>query len=319
MRVFITALLLIIFSACKPELGEPASLIQEPAILAVRGIPAEAAPLSLVSYEVLVATPDGSMLEVAADWALCKTAKPPSEPGPISEACLTDGVSLLAEATSNITAEIPYDACQLFGPDVPPQSADEPPGRPRDPDVTGGYYQPVRVTIPTSDGDMVAFGFERISCNPGNAAIDVALQYKEQYQPNNAPELSSVWAKIDGKEQSETTRVIDGVVPDNLLHVPRHANITLGVSWPQEAVETFPVYNLTTQKINQTREAMRVSWFSNAGQWAHDRTGRDSNASETWTSNNLTTPSTSGLIHIWAVLRDNRGGVDWLETVLMVD
>ena len=41
---------------------------------------------------------------------------------------------------------------------------DEPPSRPADPDVTGGYYQPVRVLVPTREEEDYVVGVTRLAC-----------------------------------------------------------------------------------------------------------------------------------------------------------
>ena len=47
-------------AACKPDLGDPASLVTEPRILAVRSDPAEVEPTHMVAYQALIATPTGA-------------------------------------------------------------------------------------------------------------------------------------------------------------------------------------------------------------------------------------------------------------------
>jgi hypothetical protein len=87
--------------------------------------------------------------------------------------------------------------------------------------------------------------------------------------------------------------------------------VDLVASWPADTVETFPVYDIVTQTLVDHRESMRVSWFASDGQLAHERTGREEGDPATDTSNRWTAPSTPGTVHVWLVLRDSRGGVDF--------
>jgi hypothetical protein len=56
---------------------------------------------------------------------------------------------------------------------------------------------------------------------------------------------------------------------------------------------------------------MRVSWFATAGSFSDDRTGREEHDLATFSDVQWTAPSTPGVVHLWVVLRDARGGVDW--------
>lgn len=275
--------------------------------------------MGAVTYDLLVATPDGTLAAPAAEWAHCRSAKPPSETGPVSEACLGDGVAALGGPSASVQGMIPYDACQLFGPELPPQKDGQAQARARDPDVTGGYYQPVRVQVRDLGRDLEAFGFERVTCNLASAGTDVALGYKSRYVRNTAPVLSRLWAAVASTDPVDLPPVADGVVPDATLHVPRGAIVTLGAEWPPEAVETFVVYDLLSLSLVDQRESMRVSWFTTDGDFAHDRTGRGSGDLDTVTTNTLTAPASPGVVHLWVVLRDSRGGITWIEAALVVD
>ena len=56
----VAALAALAAAACKPDLGDPPSLITEPRILAVRSDPAEVEPDHAVAYQALIAAPDGT-------------------------------------------------------------------------------------------------------------------------------------------------------------------------------------------------------------------------------------------------------------------
>ena len=73
-----------------------------------------------------------------------------------------------------------------------------------------------------------------------------------------------------------------------------------------------------SQTLVDHREAMTVAWYANAGAFATERTGRGENDTTLFASNTWTAPATAGTAHLWVVLSDSRGGVDFLEVTLTV-
>ena len=298
-----TALLVLLGVApvsCRPDLGDRESLVTRTQVLAVRGDPPEVKPGEIARYSLLVATPDGPSLEPAASWAFCATPKLLTENGAASAACLKDGVLPLAEGTPSIEAPMPSDACALFGPQV--SSADL---RPRDPDVTGGFYQPLRVELGAPDGNVTAFGLERIACALTNAAADVTADFGARYTPNENPRLDPLTATIAG-------------APVALDAIPRGAKITFRTSWPESSAERYVVYDLASRSLVERRETMRVSWYATAGTFENDRTGRAEDELESFTENVWTAPAEARDLHLFLVLRDARGGVAFATHTLTV-
>ncbi|MCU1277587.1 MAG: hypothetical protein JWM53_1133, partial [bacterium] len=178
-------------AGCKPDFGTPASLVTERRILAVRAQPPEVRPTEPAAFTALVVSPDGTVTSPAVDWSLCVTPKPLDENNVVSTACLSDaGVMPVAAATPSAMTTVPANACALFGPDPPPQMMGQPPLRPRDPDVTGGYYQPLRLV----DGAVTGFALERVTCNLAQAGADLAVQYGMTYHANANPSLQPLTA-----------------------------------------------------------------------------------------------------------------------------
>jgi hypothetical protein len=266
--------------------------VTDPRLIAVRAEPAEVQPGSPASYEALLAgSGDATLLR----WAFCTAPKPLTELNTVGNACLDDPAALVDLGQgARIMATVPIDACQRFGPDPPPQPAGEPPLRPRDPDVTGGYYQPLRV----DDARGVSFPLQRVTCNLANASAAVVADFRSRYLPNRNPKLADVSASLDG-------------APIALDALPADAVITLRASWTADDAETFPVLDLETHALVDTREAMRVSWFGTDGNFALDRSGRAPDDPLTYAETSFHTPSTPGPLSLWVVLRDSRGGVDW--------
>lgn len=276
-RVLVLALVLV---ACKPDFGVRESLVDREEILAVRADPPEAAPGESVRFSVLVATPAGPVATPATAWAWCATPKLLTENGSVAAACNGDGVVAAGVTRGDITAALPSDGCFTFGPET--RSADF---RPRDPDVTGGYYQPIRATVGSG---TVAFGFARLACNLANASGDVAAAYKARYVRNRNPEIAPLGVPAE---------------------VPRGSRTLIHVSWRPEDAEVFVVLDPTTQTLIERRESLRVSWHATGGSFEHDRTGRTADETESFTDDAWTAPDEPGVVHLWAVLRDARGGV----------
>jgi len=301
-------------AGCKPSIGNPASLVTGPEVLGIRQTPPEVMPGGTATFAALMGD-GGGTLPLSVGWTLCLTPKPPAETNSVSEACVVmpdsdppvDGETMLA---------IPANACSLFGPDPPPVT---PPVRPRDPDATGGYYLPVRADTQAADGtNLLAFAFERIQCNLANAPSDVARTYNMTYVPNVAPVIADVVADPEGAAPA-TVLAANGAPPEGQV-VPSDADVTLRLSWPPESAESYVRYDPQSRMLTTTREALRVSWFTTAGAYAHDRTGRTGDEPDTSTDNVWTAPAvdTPSLVHFWVVLRDERGGVDFTSFDLNV-
>jgi hypothetical protein len=281
-------------SACKPDFGAPLSLVAAPRILALRADPAEAAPGASVSWSALVAAPDGTVAAAALDWSFCSAPTPAAGDNVVADACLDRGGAYLARATPSLTAAIPGDACQLFGPELPPQSAGQPPSRPRDPDATGGYYQPLRADLAGAS----AIALERIRCNLAGASAELAADFRRRYTPNQNPSLTPLTAGIAGQ-------------PIALDAIPAGATVTLTAAWTPDSPETYPVFDVLAQALVDHREALRVSWFAASGALADERTGRDETDPALTSTTTWRAPSTAGAAHLWIVLRDSRGGLDF--------
>jgi len=282
-------------AACKPDFGTPSSLVTRKRILAVKNEPAEVRPGQNVTLTPLVVSPDGTEAQPAIDWALCTTPKPLDENNVVASACLGDGVMAAGSGPTQMLT-VPLSACQLFGPDPPPQMPGMPPLRPRDPDVSGGYYQPVRAREDATTG----FNLTRISCNLAQAGADTAIEFARQYVANTNPTLLPLAASAD------------------LNAVPPGATVTFTASWPDGAAESYPVYDVVSQMIVPHRESLRVSWFASAGAFVHEHTGRTEEETDTTTSNDWTAPRAPGVVHLWLALRDSRGGMDFASYDLTV-
>ena len=287
-----------ILVGCLPDPGAPASLLISPRLLAVRADPPETKPGAAVTYEALVIDADGTRAETSVRWAFCASPKPLTETNSVSSACLDDaGVRPIAGNGASITATTPDDACALFGPDTPPGDF-----RPRDADVTGGFYQPVRIEAL----GLVAFDRQRVTCNLPNAPVDAAIELQQRYHANANPALTPLVARVDGALVA-------------LEDIPAGAHVYFEVGWGEGDAEAYPMFDPGAQRIVDRREALRVAWFATAGKLAAEVTGRSESELEVSTENTWDAPSTPGTTKLWLVLRDSRGGVDFASYEVAVN
>jgi hypothetical protein len=289
---------------CRPDLGDPVSIVTGPRILAVKGEPPEAKPGETATYRALVVSPAGTAEKPPLRWAFCASPLPLTENDAVSTACLGDGVRDLGGPSPTVDAATPLDACSLFGPDTPPG-----PFRPRDPDATGGFYQPVRAELDASTmGEtpaITAFRLERVPCDLPAAPIAVAIQLAQSYQPNRNPTLAPLGASAAG-----------AAIP--LDAIPAGQRIQLATGWGAGDAETYVMFDPDTVSVVERREAMRVSWFVTGGSLADEVTGSAEDDPATTTGTTWLSPATPGVIHLWLVLRDSRGGVDYAAYELAV-
>jgi hypothetical protein len=266
---------LLVLAACDDTLDQRLAIVDEPRVLAIVSEPAEAKPGATASYRAIVGGPDGPILAPPA-WAYCRAPKPPTEDNVVSTGCLDAG-QLVALGSGEVTGTLPMDGCIRYGPDVPPGGF-----RPRDPDPTGGYYQPVRLDVDA----LLAFGSTRITCNLPTAPFEVAIRYNNEYVANQNPTL----------------------LPFDLATAPANTDVTLVAAWPAEAVESFLYFDARTQTLVDRREAMRVSWFATAGSIPVDASAVDERGTQTRVETTWHTPG-PGRATLWIVLRDSRGGI----------
>lgn len=283
--------------ACKPDFGERESFVDRVQVLAVRVEPPEAKPGEPVTTTLLVATPSGPLAAPETSWSFCASPKLLTENGSVSAACLADAVVPIGDARGGVGATLPATGCFDFGPET--QSAEV---RPRDPDVTGGFYLPIRARVrDAAAGEAVtAFGFARITCNLASAPGELAARFRDEYRRNQSPALLPVEAHLEGHAE-----------PLAFDAVPRGARVVLRTSWRPEDAELYALFDPKEQAIVMRRESLRVSWFTTAGIFERDRSGRTEDEPESFTENTWTAPDEARVSHLSFVLRDARGGVSF--------
>jgi len=290
--------------SCKPDFDERASLVDRATVLAVTVEPPEARPGETVTVTVHVATPAGAVDGASTGFAFCTTPKLLTENGSVSAACQSSAVAPIGDAFGAVSAALPADACFVFGPEV--RAAEQ---RPRDPDPTGGFYQPIRArvlagnagAVDPSPETLVAFGFARLGCRLANAPADLAARFAAEYRANRNPVLLPLVATMDGLDLALES-------PGDPASIAGGSRLTFHASWRPEDAETYVAFDPITQAVVARRESMRVSWYATGGSFDADRTGRREDEPESFADDGWTAPSAPGPVHLWAVLRDARGG-----------
>ena len=296
-------LVLVALGACAPDLEDATSIVTSPRLLAVRIEAPEVAPGGTVETIALWADPTTTAVaEAPLEWAFCTRRKGFSEPGPVASACLAPQSEDLVVygAGTEATGTVPANACRQFGPDAPDAVAGEPPGRPVDPDGTGGFYQPLRVR----HDDAYALGQVRLRCGLPGATPAQATAFRDGYIPNANP-------AIDAVELPSTVRA--GEV------------VELTVAWkacedaPCTGSEPYLWFDPSRRELATRREAMRVSWFATAGAFETGHAGRsEAEADQAFATGTWTAPTEAGDVQLWIVLRDDRGGVTWTARTITV-
>jgi hypothetical protein len=292
--VYISTLALAGVTACREPLTERSSEIASTRILAIETEPPEVLPGEQATYRLLAVDSFGELSDFEPKWSYCRTPKPLADNRVVSETCARERELAFSTDGFQVEGSVPEDACERFGPSV--QAGQ----RPRDPDASGGYYQPVRVEV---DG-VVAIALHRIRCPLANAPIQVATEFRERYQLNRNPDISSLSA-------------FDGDLPIVLDEIPNGRELRLRVGWSAPSVENYAYYDAVQNEIVTRRETLQLSWYATAGELRYDRTAsRD--AAEPFADNLWRAPRKPGIVHLWVVLRDDRGGLSFASYQLTV-
>lgn len=347
-RVGLRALLLT--AGCAAPLDDNSGLITEERLLAVVARPAEVAPGEAQALAGVWAGPEGLLPEAPLGWGLCLRPKPLAELGPAAPECLEAESEALERLPDGPTVSLstPVDACSLFGPNPPPPLEGEDPGRPADPDITGGFYQPVAVFAPGAGAGDPAVGLAstRLRCGLANVSQETYVAWNEGYHNNAAPEVESIRLRVDGADLDLTWTDAAAAA----ARVPAGATVDLRLTWPDcplepscgdgicgggETVEgcpddcgggagacggaeTYIVHSPGTEALDLVREAISVAWFTTGGALGSPRAGRAEDDTARSVDGQWRAPS-AGEELLVAVVRDSRGGITALSLTLTVE
>lgn len=321
---------------CVPDFEQDLSQLREPRILALASTPAEAREGQVTTLRALVAAPEDTDAP-APLFSLCLARKPLTELGPINPTCLETGdgsgaVQALGAGTE-VSATLPKDACKLFGPLRPPPRQGEPSGRPVDPDVSGGFYQPFVASL----GAALSIGGVRIDCDLATASRDDAGVYRQRYRPNENPLLN----RVDLLGEDEPLALDDASAR---RRVRAGTQLELSAGWDEcpaasmcgdgfctadedrvscaedcteprgcGGSELYFWYDAEGGAVTPRREGLAVAWYASRGRFAEEQTGWDEAQapSQRATRNRWLVGDHAGPATVWLVVRDTRGGQSW--------
>lgn len=329
-----------ISSGCIPEFETDLSVVKAPQLLAISASPAEPQPGKSTTLTALIATPP-ELSGAIPRWGLCLARKPLAELGPVNPDCLepnADAATVLdLGQASSVEATLDKEVCKVFGPLRPSQMPGQPAGRPVDPDVTGGFYQPVVTHL----SDVVSLGAIRIACDQANLDRDDAVLFKQLYRPNENPRISGLSFRSEGSEDAVE------LPPDQEpLSIKAGSSFTLRAAWdpcPSESAcgdgyctanedltscaedcpagaakgcpgsEQYWWYNHETHVVEARHEGMSVAWYTSSGHFENEQTGREESeaSSARYSENVWRVGEVRGPATLWVVVRDSRGGQSW--------
>lgn len=299
-RALALAVVLAGAAACQPTFERRPSQVDGKRILAVQSTPAEAKPGAPVTLRALLVDESGPLGGPAPGWAFCVQGRPAADYNTVSQRCLANDVPYVRPFFSGADpfaadALLPSEGCAVFGSEPLPPKPGEQPTRAADPDGTGGYYQPVRVAWPGAD--PVAFGQVRLSCALPSAPAAAAFEFRDRYRANQNPALGEL--SLEG----------------GVSAVSAGAQVRLSALADPADLEAFVAYDLKTSTVQDRVEALTVAWFGTRGRFEVDATPMAERgvAVVGWTA-----PDEPGPASLWAVLRDDRGGVAWRQLAVEV-
>lgn len=271
-------------AGCAPAMVDEPWRVTAPRVVAVVAEPAEVRPGARVVLEAVIAAPRSAIADAEVRWVRWVRCEAPV---PFSQNEAGDGAchAALGDAVSQAprtTLEIPADVCAVFGADVASAAT-----RPRDPDATGGFYQPVAVGL----GEARSTAFVRLGCRPGGLGAEAARAFEAQARPNRNPSFT-LGGSVDG-------------VSVAWLELPAGGAVDLFADWSAAPEESFPSVELSTGRLASQLERYDVTWLVTDG-WLDG--ARSSSGRGRWRL-----PTLPGEGTLWAVLRDTRGGASVAE------
>jgi len=331
--------------ACVPSFDEDLSQVTRARIVALVPTPAEVKEGATLEFEAVVVAPDAEP-RVTPTYQLCVERKPLTELGSVSPACLVTGDSanesvLPLGSGPRVSATLPAEACRLFGPRRPDPKPGEASGRPVDPDVTGGYYNPVVSWLRPSE---LVVGSVRLACGLAFASQASQLDFASRYRLNENPALTAIELV-----QSDGSSIALEETPGE-VSFPPGAHVSLRAVWPAcpreaqcgdgvcsaledsancaedckvfhgcQGAESYAYYDPAQALVVDRREGIEIDWYATAGQFAEEHSGRTENdADGTDTSVEFTLPELPQEVSLWAIVRDDRGGAGYRRARLRV-
>lgn len=293
-------------AACNQPPQRDAYLVNGLRLLGVKAEPPQVKTGQTTKLTALVV--DTQSRAIALDWSYCSDSRPTGQK--VNFDCITqNGASFLHPFGNGISAMLtaPTVDATTFG----------------SPDRTGGVYLPVRINATAGTDSQISVYYLRM----GNDAT-----------PNQNPTISGVVQVTSGGTPNdagvaETLTPLDPMTP---MVVHSGDKLTLRVQFMTGSAETYVNTGSSfgdggspdggSGGSGMSTENLSASWFTTGGTigggfgggfggGGFGGGGMPSDVTLTL-DNNL--PAVGGLIDLWVVTRDNRGGTDYQHRTLML-
>lgn len=331
---------------CGPEF-DPASLILNERVLAIRAEPPEAVPGETVRLTPLVASPEGSLVEgegYEARWWRC----PDDESTALADEERCDSADDRLDLGDGDPLEHRIDP-ELFGPLPPPEDQSGSPSE----KLLGaalGYWRVLGLTM--TAGDRRVEAFKRVvvfgsrqplgDLDPRLAELDPRVEPGGDVIENINPLLTSVQVREGTPEGGTTTELEPG---GTYWFVPGYDADALQPYWslkmdlegldltdPESVVELDESELLARFERVRRCELPTFSWYVTAGKLRRETTVDETVRDGVFAANEITCPDIEGeprrpavrftapaddeipeggVVHAWVVMRDGRGGTDF--------
>jgi hypothetical protein len=154
-------------------------------------------------------------------------------------------------------------------------------------DATGGQYLPVRQRVRGASDHLDGLYLLRA---PGTGPR------------NRNPQIVGVNANAVATSEQQP------------IAVPLGGQVTLRALLSPDSAESYAVALLGFTRT--TTEVPRVSWYATAGSFSEDRTGLDK-PDTVWRADTHV-PAGGGMVDLWVVVREERGGTDFVHRTINV-
>jgi hypothetical protein len=284
-------LVLLPLSAC--DSFKPASLVEGLRVLAIRAEPAEVGSGEQATLRARIADLRDTGDPIEIEWALCtKRAKVGVEVDPdcfdADSAPYLTPLPTMADGSTLLT--MPELTIESFGL----------------PDASGGFYVPVRMRAHSGASHLVAFhrlrwkaGFQQPNGNPTAEGI--------AYVPTGSDgELPDMGQTV------EPQPLVEGVP----LELPRGGKLRLRASAVAGSAEGYTTVVGDPRKLMtmDVTEQLRFFWYASAGELDPDVTGEERPDAILDTAELAESlDARDGLVDLWLVVREERGGIDSLH------
>jgi hypothetical protein len=284
-------------------------------VLAIRASPPTLTRGTTTTMDALVYTPDGDEPRYSWSWCPLRFGSENNYQCALSLAAFKSQVDSVGADSGSVTYDLGSDSTAIFGYlfDASVLAALCVANSSVDAGTTTSVCDqgfPIEIALTVEDGQHSVAAFKTIYL-----AVDASAS------PNTNPSIHALSiASKDATRDSATLLSADGATYD----VQFGGDYELFAEVPSEASESYVYVALPGAAPSEQRETLTVTWFITAGSTDNQRTtfydgrvGLEVLTHNTWM---LPQPEEFHADHavVFTVLRDNRGGVDWLQREVLV-